>query len=349
MLNSRFSIPILYLIFGLLWIYYSDYALFLFTNNHDTIDYLQTIKGWFFVSSTAILLYVYVRKGEMSRKKANENTDELLFFKCLIEHNAGAIICLDKKGNIVFYNKQGANELYKITGNKIERLTPFLQIIDNETDRYSFKTYIDTAIKGDKSVFDYQVNINDQKYIYTIDVSPILCTVNTNIYNTCIHLTDTTDVKSFNLKTENTIRDLLEENNKLKIKNKELTSLTVSQKIVKAQDPKTKVLSELIISTWIAKLPDLSLSFIDKNIEKIYGYLPIEFSNNPNLWIDQIHSNDVDKVTNAIRSIRKGITISIHYRIVDHLGGLRYVLNTFQLSENSQDRVEGAIFETTML
>ena len=57
-IKSAFWVSILYLIFGFLWIYFSDSAVEAIATNHHQLSLLQTYKGWFFILITSILLYL---------------------------------------------------------------------------------------------------------------------------------------------------------------------------------------------------------------------------------------------------------------------------------------------------
>jgi PAS domain S-box-containing protein len=53
----------LYSLFGLLWILFSDQILLLFTTDPLVFAKIQTLKGWFFVFVTAVLLFFMVRRA----------------------------------------------------------------------------------------------------------------------------------------------------------------------------------------------------------------------------------------------------------------------------------------------
>jgi two-component system sensor histidine kinase UhpB len=65
--KSAFALTIKYLVFAAIWIVASDYILSLFAQNTSIMTYLQTIKGWLFVSVTAVLLY-YLVKRELEKR-----------------------------------------------------------------------------------------------------------------------------------------------------------------------------------------------------------------------------------------------------------------------------------------
>jgi signal transduction histidine kinase len=79
----QYRITFLYILFGALWILFSDRFVLYFTNDPHRIQELSTIKGWFFVLITGILLYFLIRKEIRRRNKiilelrtAKEKADE---------------------------------------------------------------------------------------------------------------------------------------------------------------------------------------------------------------------------------------------------------------------------------
>lgn len=56
--KNALQLSMLYLVFGLLWIYFSDQWVGLFSVQADQILVWQTYKGFFFVGVTAFLLYL---------------------------------------------------------------------------------------------------------------------------------------------------------------------------------------------------------------------------------------------------------------------------------------------------
>jgi signal transduction histidine kinase len=88
MLRKKIPFPLktsfLYLVFGVLWILFSDKIVFEFIQDPYTISELSLYKGWFFIIVTALLLFFYIRKETNKRnqlinqlqeanKKANES------------------------------------------------------------------------------------------------------------------------------------------------------------------------------------------------------------------------------------------------------------------------------------
>ena len=75
----------IYCVFGLLWILFSDQLLLLLIDDTQSLAQLQTIKGWFFIVVTAVLLFFLVRHDlsiqagvEFSLRQSEERFRSLL-------------------------------------------------------------------------------------------------------------------------------------------------------------------------------------------------------------------------------------------------------------------------------
>jgi PAS domain S-box-containing protein len=90
--TSAFKISIIYLIFSLLWIYFSDYAINLIFNDFDKIKFLQTIKGLFFVSLSSLLLYFLSKQFFNNLQKEKEKLANTNYILEKIIENAPVII-----------------------------------------------------------------------------------------------------------------------------------------------------------------------------------------------------------------------------------------------------------------
>ncbi len=62
-----YRITILYVLFGVLWILFSDQAVAVIATNPHQMQMMSTYKGWFYVLVTGILLFVLIRKESMKR------------------------------------------------------------------------------------------------------------------------------------------------------------------------------------------------------------------------------------------------------------------------------------------
>jgi PAS domain S-box-containing protein len=57
-ISLALKISMSYLLFGLLWIYFSDNAINLLIKDLEKLQFLQTIKGWLFITFSSILIYL---------------------------------------------------------------------------------------------------------------------------------------------------------------------------------------------------------------------------------------------------------------------------------------------------
>ena len=93
--SSAFKITFIYFVFSLLWIYFSDQAISIFVKDLKELEFLQTIKGWLFITFSSTLLYFYSKKlfyylqkekDELSKvnellEKIFENAPTIIFWK----------------------------------------------------------------------------------------------------------------------------------------------------------------------------------------------------------------------------------------------------------------------------
>ncbi|MDW7661111.1 MAG: EAL domain-containing protein [Bacillota bacterium] len=82
--NNTWRIVLIYGIVGCLWIIFSDMLLLYIVKEPDLVLSLQTIKGWFYVFSTSLLLYFLVKIGYSEiyglTKTLYEKNEELVSF-----------------------------------------------------------------------------------------------------------------------------------------------------------------------------------------------------------------------------------------------------------------------------
>ena len=105
--TSAFKISIIYLIFSLLWIYFSDNAVNLIINDSEQLKLLQTIKGLFFVTFTSLLLYLLSKQFFNNLQKEKEKLAYTNYILEKIIENAPIIIFWkDRSGTYKGSNNQ---------------------------------------------------------------------------------------------------------------------------------------------------------------------------------------------------------------------------------------------------
>ncbi|MEW6107845.1 MAG: PAS domain S-box protein [Nitrospirota bacterium] len=119
-LKSTIRIAFLYAIFGSLWILISDMLLAYFVADPLTITEIQTFKGWAFVSASAILLYLIVRREFRTRELAEQALrDSEEKYHNLVETANDAIFIADAGTGLIIDANKKAGELLGIPAKEI--------------------------------------------------------------------------------------------------------------------------------------------------------------------------------------------------------------------------------------
>jgi PAS domain S-box-containing protein/putative nucleotidyltransferase with HDIG domain len=108
MKRLSFRIPLLYLLFGGLWVVFSDRALAWLIRDHDLYIAAQTYKGWAFILVTAALLYWTLSRDvrQIVAQRAARQTSEAQKEKLIqaVEHSGDIIFITDRQGVIEYVN-----------------------------------------------------------------------------------------------------------------------------------------------------------------------------------------------------------------------------------------------------
>jgi two-component system, sporulation sensor kinase C len=104
--TSAFKISIIYFIFSLIWIYFSDSALNFIVKDSQELQLLQTMKGWFFITISSILLYLLTKQFFLNLQKEKDKLSQTTNLLENIINNAPLkIFWKDKNGVYVGANK----------------------------------------------------------------------------------------------------------------------------------------------------------------------------------------------------------------------------------------------------
>jgi len=104
------KIATIYFIIGVLWILLSDEILGLLVSDPTVLTNLAIIKGWFYVSVTALMLFVLISRGasqiEQSEKEARLSDAK---YRELVESANSIIMRRDITGHVTFFNEFAQN------------------------------------------------------------------------------------------------------------------------------------------------------------------------------------------------------------------------------------------------
>jgi PAS domain S-box-containing protein len=105
--TSAFKISIIYFIFSLSWIYLSDSTVNFIVKNFQQLQYVQTIKGLFFVTISSIFLYLLSKQFFINiQKEKNKLASTNHILEKIIENAPIIIFWKDRNGVYQGSNKQ---------------------------------------------------------------------------------------------------------------------------------------------------------------------------------------------------------------------------------------------------
>jgi len=193
---KSFGIVIIYIIVGALWIVFSDKALGYLVSDSKTIQKFQTIKGWFYVLSTGILLYYLILRQLKKIEKANiklRGSEEK--WASYVKNAPNIITILDTNLKIKYINQ-------------IEEKLGFDMFIGKEINNIISSESLPSAIKAiKKTLKDGSVNYYENLFIdskkerwFTNRVGPVV--INNKIDSLVIISSEITDQKQVNEKLE---------------------------------------------------------------------------------------------------------------------------------------------------
>jgi PAS domain S-box-containing protein len=104
-------LPLIYLVFGILWVTLTDYWLYSLRQNNNLVmaEYVNLIKGWVFIIITAVLIYLIIKKHE-ALKRLEQKEHELL---TLINNMPDFVCFKDGDGRWLLANEYGLS-LYEL-------------------------------------------------------------------------------------------------------------------------------------------------------------------------------------------------------------------------------------------
>lgn len=110
--DPRYRIPGLYLLFGIVWILFSDRLLEVVAADPAQLTRLQTYKGWGFVVVTALLLFLLVgryRRQDLARLAALRESESR--HRAVLDNAADAVFITDADSRFVYVNQKAGSLL----------------------------------------------------------------------------------------------------------------------------------------------------------------------------------------------------------------------------------------------
>lgn len=108
--NKALRVTMLYMVCGFLWILLSDELLFSFTKDPETLIKIENYKGWFFVASSGLLIFVLINKQLSKLSMANESLElAKTKYQTIFTQAADAIFEGNIKGDFIGANQAACN------------------------------------------------------------------------------------------------------------------------------------------------------------------------------------------------------------------------------------------------
>ncbi len=110
---SPLKIALIYALAGCLWILFSDRALVSLFSDPQTLPRMQTYKGWFFIISTAAVLYWYIRRQVSLHQQVDKTLESALHeleheksrFEAIIAAMGEGISIQDREFRVLYQNQ----------------------------------------------------------------------------------------------------------------------------------------------------------------------------------------------------------------------------------------------------
>ncbi len=177
------KIAVIYATFGFLWILLSDKLLLFVIQDPETVNRLQTYKGWFYVVVTAILVYVLIDRQLRSQQNSNRR------YQRLLRNITDCIYLADSQGNIIDANNATCK---KLGYTKNEVLTKSLTDIDSKINLDEWVEFVKTA-KTDQNFTLEAYHIRKDGSLFSVEVTA--CVFDENEHRYCLGVARDTSIR----------------------------------------------------------------------------------------------------------------------------------------------------------
>lgn len=291
-------VSLTYFTVAFLWILFSDRVVDLLPE--PSRNELQTIKGWAFVSITALLLYLYLRRSlqrqqqeSLERERVADNIRKLSY---AVEQSPVSIVITDVKGRIEYVNRK-FTELTGYTGAEVLGKNPRLLKSGELPDPVYDALWKTINNGGTWSGEFHNRKKNGELFWEWADISPLV-----NGEGKITHF--------------------------IAIK-EDITERKKVAEALRESEARFRQLAETIQDAfWITDPMMNKVLYVSPAYEKIWGLSSESLYTNPSSWLDVIHPEDRDRVRQAFYAPATGQRFNDRYRITRPDGSLRWIHDT---------------------
>jgi len=123
-LSPAFKISALYLLLGLLWILFSDLLLSWLVDDVEVMRRMQTYKGWFYVSVTALLFFLLIKRSFDRLDRARESLSEAArHYSYLFRNNPYPMWVFECNGKRFVEVNEAAEKTYGYSQEEFQKLS----------------------------------------------------------------------------------------------------------------------------------------------------------------------------------------------------------------------------------
>ncbi|PJZ44099.1 sensor histidine kinase [Leptospira brenneri] len=135
-MKAASRIAFFYLLFGYIWIYFSDYTISLLFDSSEEIRKFQSLKGWGFVTISAVIIFVLlVRELQRQRRVLFEKVESDQLFKVILERIEDAAIVFNLDTWKIDFLSEQVSRLFDIPTKEIISHPELLMERVHESDR----------------------------------------------------------------------------------------------------------------------------------------------------------------------------------------------------------------------
>jgi PAS domain S-box-containing protein/putative nucleotidyltransferase with HDIG domain len=278
---SALKIPLIYALIGGLWILLSDRVVAILFTDPVQLLAVQTYKGWFFIASTAFILFLLIRTEKDTLKRAEQN------FSDLFEAATEGIFRSTPQGRYVNVNMAMAHLFgYASPAEMLEQVTDInTQIYLSAEDHRQFTEALERNNVVER--FEARNLRKDGSVIWTSTNARTARDKNGQVLYYEGFVTDITKQKS----AENALSET-EKHYRMLVEN--LPAVVFMDKFNDSQ----------------------TTQYMSPRLENLLGYKPEEWEAGNHMWENSLHPDDKDRViAEDIRTDETGEPFRIEYRL----------------------------------
>ncbi len=172
----EFRVAIIYWILGIIWIYVSDSITLQLSTNADNLNKVQNIKGWFFVTASAILIFFLIKVYFVRQRKiqmALEESEEHL--RLAVESAQEGVYDLDITTGRIIVNDIYARMLGYDPETFSESIEKWIQKLHPEDADFAQKYFLD-YINGRRKTYqiEFRLRTASGDYIWVLSTGKII-------------------------------------------------------------------------------------------------------------------------------------------------------------------------------